>query len=212
PVDPRIGRMILGGEKEGALREVLVIASALGLQDPRERPLAVQKQADDAHRRFKDEASDFAGLLKLWHFFMEAQERKNQGQLRKLCRDGFLSYVRMREWIDVHAQLSRGVRDMGFSANEKAAGDDAVHKALLPGLLSRVGMWHAESRTYMGARQTRFQIHPSSGLAKKPPAWVVAAELVETSQLFARNVAKIDPAWLEEVGEKLCKRSYGDPH
>ena len=212
PVDPRIGRMILGGEQEGALREVLIIASALGLQDPKERPLAVQKQADDAHRRFRDEASDFGGLLKLWHFFLEAQGKCTQNQVRKLCRDGFLSYVRMREWIDVHMQLSRIVREMGFKANDAPAGDEAVHKALLPGLLSRVGMWHAENRVYLGARQTRFQLHPSSGLAKKPPAWVVAAELVETSQLFARNCAKIDPAWLEAAGGALCKRSYGDPH
>jgi ATP-dependent helicase HrpA len=211
PVDPRIGRMILAGEKEGALREVLIIASALGLQDPRERPLAAQKQADDAHRRFRDEASDFASLLRLWHFFAEALGKRSQGQLRKLCRDVFLSYVRMREWIDVHMQLSRIAREMGFRVNETAAGDEAVHKAVLPGLLSRVGMWHQEQRVYLGARQTRFLIHPSSGLAKKPPAWVVAAELVETSQLFARHAARIDPAWLEEAGGALCKRSYGDP-
>src|SRR5262249_27149790 len=111
PVDPRVGRMILAGEKEGALREVLVIAAALGLQDPRERPLAAQKQADEAHRRFRDEASDFAGLLRLWHFFGDAQGKRSQGQLRKLCRDSFLSYVRMREWIDVHMQLSRIARE-----------------------------------------------------------------------------------------------------
>jgi ATP-dependent helicase HrpA len=212
PVDPRIGRMIVGGEGEGALREVLIIASALGLQDPRERPLAAQKQADEAHRRFRDEASDFAGLLKLWRFFAEAQGQRSQGQLRKLCREHFLSYVRMREWIDVHQQLSRIVREMGFPINDAPAGDEAVHKALLPGLLSRVGMWNAEQRVYLGARQTRFQIHPSSGLARKPPAWIVAAELVETSQLFARAVARIDPAWLEAAGGALCKRSYGDPH
>jgi ATP-dependent helicase HrpA len=212
PVDPRIGRMILGGEQEGALREVLVIAAALGLQDPRERPLAAQKQADEAHRRFRDEASDFAGLLKIWRFFTEAQGQRSQGQLRKLCREQFLSYVRMREWIDVHQQLSRIVREMGFVPNEVPAGDEAVHKALLPGLLSRVGIWNAEQRVYAGARQTRFLLHPSSGLAKKPPAWIVAAELVETSQLFARTAARIDPAWLEAAGGALCKRSYGDPH
>jgi ATP-dependent helicase HrpA len=212
PVDPRIGRMILGGEAEGALREVLVIAAALGIQDPRERPLAAQKQADQAHQKWRDEGSDFAGLLKLWHFYQEAQQKRSQNQLKKLCKDSFLSFMRMREWIDIHAQLSRVARELGLPANEAAASAEAVHRALLPGLLSRVGMYNQEQRVYVGARQTRFQLHPSSGLAKKPPAWIVAAELVETSQLFARTAARIDPAWLEAAGGALCKKSYGDPH
>ncbi len=212
PVDPRIGRMILGGEEQGALREVLILAAALGVQDPRDRPLAAQKRADDAHRRFRDEASDFGGLLKIWHFFTEAQGRLTQNQLRKLCRDAFLSYVRMREWIDVHQQLSRIAREMGFSPKDAPAGDEAVHRALLPGLLSRVGMWHAEQRVYLGARQTRFHLHPSSGLAKKPPAWIVVAELVETSRLFGRTAARVDPTWLQAAGGALCRRSHGDPH
>src|SRR5262249_19004169 len=135
-------------------------------------------------------------------------------------------YLRMREWNDVHGQLSRIVREMGFKPGETPAGDEAVHKALLPGLLSRIGMWSQEARAYVGARQTRFQLHPSSGLAggvatsggvggnapsPNPPAWVVAAELVETSQLFARVAARVDPAWLEAAGGALCKRSHGDP-
>jgi ATP-dependent helicase HrpA len=211
PVDPRIGRMILGGEKEAALREVLIIAAALGVQDPRERPLAAQKQADDAHRKFREESSDFATLLKIWHFYQDAQAKQTQNQVRRLCKSSFLSYLRMREWSDVHQQLSRIVREMGFTPSDKPAGDEGLHRALLPGLLSRVGMWHPEQRVYLGARQTKFQLHPSSGLAKKPPAWIVAAELVETSQLFARNAARIDPAWLEAAGGALCKRSYGDP-
>ena len=211
PVDPRIGRMILGGEKEGALREVLIIAAALGVQDPRERPLAAQKQADDAHRKFRDEGSDFSTLLKIWHFYQDAQGKKTQNQLRKLCRDSFLAYMRMREWSDVHQQLSRIVREMGFTPNDKAAGEEPFHRALLPGLLSRVGMWHPEQRLYLGARQTKFQLHPSSVLAKKPPPWIVVAELVETSQLFGRGAARIDPAWLEAAGGALCKRSYGEP-
>jgi ATP-dependent helicase HrpA len=223
PVDPRIGRMILGGDQEGALREVLVLAAALGLQDPRERPLSAQREADQAHRRFRDEASDFAGLLMLWSAFQSEQGKRTQNQLRTWCKDNFLSYVRMREWIDVHAQLARTVRELGLVENTAAASGDAIHKALLPGLLSRVGMWHPEQRVYLGARQTRFQLHPSSGLAKStkggarekqatPPPWIVAAELVETSQLFARNVARIDPAWLEAAGGALCRRHYGDPH
>jgi ATP-dependent helicase HrpA len=218
PLDPRIGRMILAGEEQGVLREVLVLAAALGLQDPRERPLAAQQRADEAHRRFRDDASDFASLLKLWRFYQEEQGRLTQSQLRKTCRDHFLSYLRMREWSDVHQQLSRVARDLGFRDGEaqgKAAAapvGEALHRALLPGLLSRIGMWHSEHRAYTGARQTRFQIHPSSGLARKQPPWIVAAELVETSQLFARTVARVEPAWLEAAGGALCKRSYGEPH
>ncbi|EYF00816.1 ATP-dependent RNA helicase HrpA [Chondromyces apiculatus] len=212
PLDPRIGRMILAGAEEGALREILILAAALGAQDPRERPLAAQKQADEAHRKFRDEASDFAGLLKLWHFYQDAQERLTRGQLRKLCRDNFLSHLRLREWSDVHRQLSEIAREMGLRPGDQAAGDEAVHRAILPGLLSRIGMWQPEKRVYAGARQTRFVLHPSSGLSRKPPAWIIAAELVETSQLFARMAARIDPAWLEPAAGALCKRSYGDPH
>ncbi|MGK4002677.1 ATP-dependent RNA helicase HrpA [Sorangium sp. So ce1036] len=212
PLDPRLGRMILGGEREGALAEVLIIAAALGVQDPRERPLAAQRQADDAHRKFRDEGSDFAGLLKLWAFYQDAQGRLTQNQLRKACRDHFVSYLRMREWADVHRQLTRITRDMGLSPNTAPAKGEAIHRALLPGLLSRIGMWNQEQRVYLGARQTRFQLHPSSGLAKKPPAWIMAAELVETSQLFARMAAAVDPAWLEAAAGPLCKRSYSDPH
>ena len=213
PLDPRIGRMILGGEQESSLREVLIIAAALGVQDPRERPVAAQKRADDAHRRFRDETSDFGSLLKLWHFYQDEQARKTQNQLRKSCRDSFLNYPRMREWSDVHQQLSRIARELGFRLNDARASEEAVHRAILPGLLSRVGLWNPEARVYMGARQTRYQLHPGSGLSRKsPPLWIVAAELVETSQLFARTAAKIDPAWLEAAGASICKRSYGDPH
>ncbi|WP_104984377.1 ATP-dependent RNA helicase HrpA [Sorangium cellulosum] len=212
PLDPRLGRMVLGGEREGALAEVLIIAAALGVQDPRERPLAAQRQADEAHRKFRDEGSDFAGLLKLWSFYQDAQGRLTQNQLRKACRDHFVSYLRMREWVDVHRQISRITREMGFTPNAAPAKGEAIHRALLPGLLSRIGLWNQENRVYSGARQTRFQLHPSSGLAKKPPAWIMAAELVETSQLFARMAASVEPAWLEAAAGPLCKRSYSDPH
>ena len=211
PVDPRLGRMILAAREEGALREVLIIAAALGLQDPRDRPQALQQQADEAHRKFKEEGSDFAGYLKMWAFWQEAKAR-NRRQTQKLCRDTFLSYFRMREWDDIHEQLIRVMREMDFAPNDKPATGEQIHRALLPGLLSKIGMWNPEARIYMGARQTRFQIHPSSALAKKPPQWVMAAELVETSQLFARTVAKIDPEWLEKAAGELCQRSYGDPH
>ncbi|RYE94331.1 MAG: ATP-dependent RNA helicase HrpA, partial [Myxococcales bacterium] len=212
PVDPRVGRMILGGVDEGALREVLVIAAALSAQDPRERPIDKQQRADEAHRKFRDETSDFISLLKLWNAYQEARGQGGQSGVRKFCRDNFVSFLRMREWADVHEQLSRQVREMGLEPSDKKAEGDAIHRALLPGLLSRIGLWHPEGRVYLGARQTRFALHPGSALAKKPPQWVMASELVETSQLFARTVAKIDPAWLEQVGGALCKRSHSDPH
>jgi ATP-dependent helicase HrpA len=212
PVDPRLGRMILAAREEGALREVLIIAAALGLQDPRDRPQAVQQQADESHRKFKDEGSDFAGYLKLWAFWQDARAKSSRRQTQKLCRDNFLSYYRMREWEDIHEQLVRVMREMDFAPNDTPGSGEQIHRALLTGLLSKIGMWNPEARIYVGARQTRFQIHPSSGLAKKPPAWVMAAELVETSQLFARTVAKIDPAWIEAAAGPLCQRSHGDPH
>jgi ATP-dependent helicase HrpA len=239
PIDPRLGRMILGGRDEGALREVLVIAAALGLPDPRDRPQAAQQRADEAHRKFQEEGSDFAGYLKLWSFWHEARARSSRSQMHKLCRDHFLSYNRMREWEDIHEQLVRVMRELGFSPNDptgrvaprpagravgvptprdraspidQAASAEPIHRALLPGLLSKIGMWSPEARVYIGARQTRFLIHPSSVLARKPPPWVMAAELVETSQLFARSVARIDPAWLEKAAGPLCRYSHGDPH
>ncbi|HVK86212.1 MAG TPA: ATP-dependent RNA helicase HrpA [Kofleriaceae bacterium] len=212
PLDPRLGRMILGGRDENALREVVTIAAVLGLQDPRERPQAVQQKADESHRKFREEGSDFAGFLKLWAFWQDARAKSSRRQLQKLCREHFLSYNRMREWEDIYDQLVRVMKELDFRPNTQPASGEQIHRALLPGLLSRIGMWSPESRIYIGARQTKFFIHPSSGLAKKPPAWVMAAELVETSQLFARTVAKIDPVWLEKAGGALCRRSYGDPH
>jgi ATP-dependent helicase HrpA len=211
PLDPRIGRMILAGEAEGSLREVLILAAALGIQDPRDRPLAVQKRADEAHRRFADEASDFAGLLRIWAFW-EQLKKQTQNQTRKACRDAFLSWVRMREWEDVHRELCRITREMGHRPNETPASGDAIHRALLPGLLSRIGVWLPEPKVYLGARQVRFSLHPSSGLHKKPPAWVMAAELVETTKLYARNAARIDPSWIEELAGPLAKRRHTDPH
>jgi len=212
PVDPRVGRMILGGVDEKALREVLIIAAALSVQDPRERPSAVLKQADEAHRKFRDETSDFLGLLRIWAAYHEARGRGPQAALRRFCHANFLSFIRMKEWCDIHDQLARLATEMGLAPNDKPADPEQIHRAMLPGLLSRLGVWNPEQRVYLGARQTRFMVHPSSGLSKKPPAWVVAAELVETSQLFARNAARVDPAWLEEIAGPLCKRSYGDPH
>ena len=217
PVDPRIGRMILAGVEEGCLAEVLILAAALNIQDPRERPRGAEQKADQFHQRFRNEHSDFVALLKLWAFVREA---KGTAELRRLCRDNFLSFVRIREWAEVHRQLDDVAQELrlnGAKAVRKPPGNAEelelrVHRALLTGLLSKIGQWNPEQRVYVGAKQTRFMLHPSSGLARKPPAWVMAFELVETSQLFARTAAKLDPEWLDEIGAHLLKRSYSDPH
>lgn len=217
PVDPRIGRMILAGAELGCLREVLVIAAALNIQDPRERPREAQQKADDLHRRFRDERSDFVGLLRLWEFAREA-ERKGTSNLRRVCKESFLSFVRVREWGEIHRQLEDVVRELRLETKPAARAakgadpGDLLHRALVTGLLSRTGKWIPETRNYMGAKQTRFTVHPSSALARKPPAWIMAFELVETAQLFARTAAKIEPEWLLEAAPHLLKRSYSDPH
>jgi ATP-dependent helicase HrpA len=222
PLDPRLSRMIVAGAELGCLDDILVLAAALELQDPRERPRGLETKADLAHARFRDERSDFVGLLKLWAFVREQGERSSS-QLRRACKENFLSFMRVREWREVHRQLREVVRELRLAPHPERANrnkpradpkatDEAVHLALLSGLLSRVGQWNPEHRVYLGARQTRFALHPSSGLYKKPPAWVMAFELVETSQLFARTAAKIDPLWLDRVGGHLLKRSYSEPH
>ncbi|MDX2054814.1 MAG: ATP-dependent RNA helicase HrpA [Polyangiaceae bacterium] len=221
PVDPRVGRMILAGAEYGCLAEILIITAALNIQDPRERPRGLEQKADQLHRRFRDEDSDFSGLLRLWSF---AQEQRSTSQLRKACKENFLSFLRMREWSEVHQQLTSTVQELrlptgarhtqGKQAKRNQSNDltAALHRALLSGLLSRIGHWDPEHRNYFGARQTRFALHPASTLAKKPPAWVMTFELVETTQLFARTCAKVEPEWLAEVGAHLLKRSYSQPH
>src|SRR6187431_1128007 len=221
PVDPRIGRMIVAGIEEGCVAEVLVLAAALNIQDPRERPRGIEQKADQLHQRFRDERSDFLGLLKLWAFVREA---KSVGDLRRLCQGNLLSFLRIREWAEVHRQLEDVAKELqngpakrGAAAPDKASGNAAdfelrLHRALLTGLLSKIGQWNPEQRVYVGAKQTRFMLHPSSALANKPPAWVMAFELVETSQLFARTVAKLDPEWLAAAAPHLLKRSHSDPH
>ena len=212
PVDPRIARMIMAGAELGCLRQVLVVAAALNIQDPRERPRELQQKADDLHRRFRDERSDFVGLLRLWEFVKEA-ERKGQSNLRRTCKESFLSFMRVREWGEVYRQLEEIVRELKLDTPASAkGGDDVLHRALLTGLLSKVGTWRPEPRVYVGAKQTKFAIHPSSALARKPPAWLMAFELVETTQLFARTAAKIEPEWLLEAAPHLLKHSYSEPH
>ncbi len=215
PLDPRIGRMVLTAGQEGSLSEVLIIASALSIQDPRERPADKQQAADQMHRRFADKSSDFMALVNLWAYFETQRQALSNNQLRKLCKKEFLSYMRMREWRDIHYQLRLAVKELGLKESEKPADYRTVHRALLAGLLSHIGFRY-DSREYQGARNRRFKVFPGSFLfkkdANKQPKWLLAAELVETTQLYARMVARIEPDWVFGLGEHLFKRSYSEPH
>ncbi len=211
PVDPRIGRMILAAHAEGSLAEVLVIAAVLSVQDPRERPLDRQQAADEAQKKFADEKSDFLGFLKLWKFFEEGLHHESHRKLARACREHFLSFNRMREWRDIHSQLRELAGELGWKPSEKAATYAQIHRALLAGLLGNIG-FRTEEGNYLGARGIRFWIHPGSALARKTPRWIVAAELTETTRLFARGAAGIETEWIEQVAGHLLKRAYGDPH
>ncbi|MDO5619707.1 ATP-dependent RNA helicase HrpA [Kocuria sp.] len=217
PVDPRLGRMIVEGQRRGCAREVMVLAAALTVQDPRERPLEKRQVADEFHARFKEQTSDFLGYLLLWQYLQEQQKELSGSAFRRMCKREYLNYLRIREWQDLYTQL----RQMGQSVDIKvgssrqidpASSSEAVHKSLLTGLLSNIGVRQEKTRDYQGARGTRFAIFPGSDLFKKRPDYVVAAELVETSRLWARTNAAIDPAWVEEVAGDLLKRSYAEPH
>jgi ATP-dependent helicase HrpA len=213
PIDPRIARMILAGERERCLTEILVIAAALEVGDPRERPLERAEAADRAHEPFQDERSDFLALLKLWEHFEDAVEhRKSNRKLAQELHDQFLSQRRLREWRDVHRQLAALAGEMGLRANPQPAAHEQVHRALIAGLLGNIGCKGEEAGEYLGARGIRFAIHPGSGLRRKQPKWVVAAELVETTRLYARCVARIEPEWVEAAAGDLVKRHYFDPH
>ncbi len=211
PIDPRLGRMVLAGAAEGALEETLVIASALAVQDPRERPLDRQQAADERHRRFADEQSDFAALLNLWRYAEECRTTLTQNQWRQRCREEFLSFVRLREWRDLKLQLQEQAAELKLKAGAASAESTAVHRALLAGLLDHVGLKQDPEQHFLGARGRKFYLFPGSGLFKKPPKWLMAAELVETTRLYARTCAKLDPRWLEELAPHLVKRSYGEP-
>jgi ATP-dependent helicase HrpA len=214
PVDPRIGRMVLAAKEEGSLAEVLVVAAALAVQDPRERPMDRAQAADEAQKKFADEKSDFLAYLKLWRFFDEGLHHESNRKLHKACREHFLSFNRMREWRDIHAQLKELAAELGWKAGEIKQDSDQyarVHRALATGLLGNVGL-KSEDGSYQGARGIKFWIHPGSALGRKAPRWVMAAELVETTRLFARCVAGIEPEWLERIGAHLLKRSQTDPH
>jgi ATP-dependent helicase HrpA len=212
PVDPRLARMVLAADEQGCVQEVLVIAAALSIQDPRERPAEHTEAADASHRRFAEPGSDFLAYLNLWNYVHEQQKALSGSQFRKLCTREYLHYLRIREWQDLYGQLRTVAKTLGVTLSRSAAHPDHVHRALLAGLLSHVGLRDREARDYGGARGARFGIFPGSGLFGKPPEWVMAAELVETSRLWARTVARIEPAWAEELAGHLVKRSYSEPH
>jgi ATP-dependent helicase HrpA len=212
PLDPRVGRMILAARDNACLTEMLIIASAVSVQDPRDRPLEAQNAADNAHKKFADEKSEFLSYLKIWKWFEEAIEhKKSNRQLQDSCRENFLSQLRLREWRDVHSQLLTIVREQGWRLNEAAATYEQLHTALLAGLLGNVGFKAEDEPHYLGARGIKFHIWPGSTLSKKAGKWVMAAELVETTRLYARCIAQIQPEWLERVGGHLLKKSYGEP-
>ncbi|WP_306848955.1 ATP-dependent RNA helicase HrpA [Cupriavidus necator] len=217
PLDPRVARMILAAREHQCLREVLVIASALSVQDPRDRPQEAQEAADQAHRKFMDEKSEFLGWVRLWKWFEDAvAHKKSNRQLQDQCRAHFLSHLRLREWRDVHSQLLTTVTEQGWRLNDSEPTYEQVHKALLTGLLGNVGCriedGDGKGREYLGARGIKFHLWPGSLIARKVGRWIVAAELVETSRLFARTLARIEPEWLEQVGRHLLKVSWSDPH
>jgi ATP-dependent helicase HrpA len=222
PVDPRLGRMLVEANRTGCLREVLVVAAALSVQDPRERPAEQREAADALHARFVTErsasgksinadGSDVLAFLNLWTYLREQREALSGNRFRRLCREEFLHYLRVREWQDLHTQLRTAARNAGMVENDVPAGSDRVHIAVLAGLLSHVGLREGDSREYLGARGAKFLIFPGSPLAKKPPRWVMAAELVETSRLYARTVARIEPEWIEPLAGHLVKRTYSEP-
>jgi ATP-dependent helicase HrpA len=243
PVDPRIGRMLLAAEREGCVPEMLTIASALAVQDPRERPMDAQQKADQAHARFLDERSDFIAFLKLWDYYREQARHLSQNKLRKQCKEEFLSYVRLREWHEIHGQLAGLAEEMGFhhtktdhrsekpspreplpEGAEKEAPEydyDRIHRAVLTGFLSQVALKEEpaegekrrrDANEYVGARNLKLHLFPGSGLAKKSPKWIVAAELVETARLYARTAAAIKPEWIEQLAPHLLKRHWFEPH
>ncbi|TDT28466.1 ATP-dependent helicase HrpA [Streptomyces sp. BK208] len=225
PVDPRLARMVLEADKNGCVREVMVIAAALSIQDPRERPAEKQAQADQQHARFKDESSDFLAFLNLWRYVREQQKERGSSSFRRMCKQEYLNFLRIREWQDIYTQLRTVAKQMGIHLNDAddAAPDDRVHVSLLAGLLSHVGMKDVKDsgseggrstgkNEYLGARNAKFAIFPGSALFKKPPRFVMSAELVETSRLWARVNARIEPEWVEPLAGHLLKRTYSEPH
>src|SRR4051794_32640793 len=211
PVDPRFGRMVLEAHRLGCADEVVVIAAALSIQDPRERPADHRAQADQSHARFADEQSDFLAYLNLWRYLREQQRALSGNQFRKRCKAEFLHYLRVREWQDLAAQLRGAAKEAGVNINREPAEPRQIHGALLAGLLSHLGLRDPRRREYEGARGARFAVWPGSALARRSPNWVMVAELVETSRLWGRTAARIEPGWVEPLAQHLVKRSYSEP-
>ncbi len=211
PVDPRIGRMLWAAAHGHCLREVLIIAAALSVQDPRDRPMDKQQEADEAHALFKHEDSDFLAYLALWDYLEEKRPHLSRRKFQQLCRQHFLSWTRVQEWHDIHQQLRAQLHGLGFKDNQAAAGFEEIHRALLTGLLSNIGFRDKE-KEYQGARGSRFLAFPGSGLYAKPPKWVMAAEIVETAKVYARTLARTQPEWVESAAGHLVQRSYSEPH
>ncbi|MEU6677275.1 ATP-dependent RNA helicase HrpA [Streptomyces sp. NPDC046925] len=215
PVDPRLARMVLEADKNGCVREVMVIAAALSIQDPRERPAEKQTQADQQHARFKDETSDFLAFLNMWRYIREQQKERGSSSFRRMCKSEYLNFLRIREWQDIYTQLRTVAKQMGIQLNEDDAPEQHVHISLLSGLLSHIGMKDVKDgakNEYLGARSAKFAVFPGSALFKKPPRFIMSAELVETSRLWARVNAKIEPEWVEPLAQHLLKRTYSEPH
>ncbi|MFK4224355.1 ATP-dependent RNA helicase HrpA [Streptomyces sp. NPDC019890] len=216
PVDPRLARMVIEADKNGCVREVMVIAAALSIQDPRERPADKQTQADQQHARFKDETSDFLAYLNLWRYIREQQKERGSSSFRRMCKQEYLNFLRIREWQDIYAQLRTVAKQMGMHLEEPsadaAAPEQSVHTSLLAGLLSHIGLKDTDKNEYLGARGAKFAVFPGSALFKKPPRFVMSAELVETSRLWARVNAKVEPEWIEPLAGHLIKRTYSEPH
>lgn len=212
PVDPRLARMVIEADRNGCVREVMVIAAALSIQDPRERPSEKQTQADQHHARFKDETSDFLAFLNLWRYIREQQKERGSSSFRRMCKQEYLNFLRIREWQDIYAQLRTVAKQMGIELNEDDAPEQSVHTSLLAGLLSHIGLKDTEKNEYVGARNAKFAIFPGSALFKKQPRFVMSAELVETSRLWARVNARVEPEWIEPLAQHLLKRTYSEPH
>lgn len=213
PADPRLSRMLVQADKEGSLSEVLVIVSALAVMDPRERPLDKQEQSRQAHHRFDDEKSDFLSYLNLYKYICDLQTKMSNSALRKRLKTEYISYLRVREWFDLLRQLRASCQILKYRSNEVPSTYEAIHRAILSGLLSQIGHYEDNDKgLYLGARGVKFVIHPSSVLCKKKPKWICSAELNETSRLFAKTVASIDPLWVETIGAHLIKKSYAEPH
>ncbi|MEV7098515.1 ATP-dependent RNA helicase HrpA [Amycolatopsis sp. NPDC051045] len=212
PVDPRMGRMVLEAAKNGCVREVMIIAAALSIQDPRERPAEKQQAADAQHARFADPTSDFLAYLNLWEYVAEQQKALSGNQFRRMCRTEYLNYLRLREWQDIFSQLRQLAKPLGIALNTTPADPQRVHTSLIAGLLSHIGLKDPAKGDYLGARGARFGVFPGSALFKKQPRWVMSAELVETSRLWARVNARIEPEWVEPLAEHVVKRNYSEPH